>query len=147
MATKTESPVETLNSLLRGELAACETYHQALAKFGSDPVAAELRRLHQEHVQAANELRAHVRRFGGKPDHSSGGWGAFAKAVEGVAKLFGCTAALKALKEGEEHGINSYESALDDAGLPEECHTMIGGRLLPQARSHVTALDRHLAAK
>jgi len=147
MATKTDSPVETLNSLLRGELSACETYQQALAKFDSEPGAADLRRLHPEHGQAANELRAHVHQFGGKPDHDSGSWGSFAKAVEGVAKLFGFTAALKALKEGEEHGINSYESALKDAGMPEECRAMISGRLLPQARSHLVELDRIMAAK
>jgi bacterioferritin (cytochrome b1) len=147
MVTKTETTVDTLNSLLRGELSACETYHQAIGKFGSEPGAADLLLMHQQHVQAANELREHVRQFGGEPDHSSGSWGSFAKAVEGVAKLFGCTAALKALKEGEEHGISSYESALKEAGLPEQCQGMIGGRLLPQTRSHVTSLERLMSAK
>ena len=48
---------ETLNGLLRGELAATETYQQALAKVGDDPRAAELRRIHDEHRAAANTLR------------------------------------------------------------------------------------------
>src|SRR5687767_7460215 len=103
MATTT---VDTLNSLLRGEIAATETYQQALAKIGNEPGGADLRRIHAEHRDTANALRKHVHIFEDKPDQGSGAWGAFAKAVEGVAKLFGNTAALKALKEGEEHGLH-----------------------------------------
>src|SRR5262245_53559837 len=97
----TPKGLECLNSLLRGELSATETYQQALAKVGNDPKAAELRRIHEEHRDAANTLRQHIHAHGGKPDQGSGTWGKFAKAVEGTAKLFGQTAALKALKEGE----------------------------------------------
>src|SRR5690242_15871808 len=95
---------DTLNGLLRGELSATETYQQALAKVGDEAGAEQLRRIHREHREAANTLRQHVHMYGGKPDQDSGAWGAFAKAVEGAAKLFGNDAALKALKEGEEKG-------------------------------------------
>src|SRR6476659_6907369 len=93
--TTTEASVDTLNALLRGELAATETYQQALAKVGDEPDAAVLRQIHVEHREAANTLRKHVHEHGGKPDQRSGAWGAFAKTVEGAAKLFGNTAALK----------------------------------------------------
>jgi uncharacterized protein (TIGR02284 family) len=146
MAQTEEKVQDTLNSLLRGELAATETYQQALAKVGDEPGAAELRRIHAEHREAANTLRQHVRHRGGEPDHGSGAWGAFAKAVEGTAKLFGDGAALKALKEGEEHGIKEYEAALKEAELPAECRSLIGTTLLPQTREHVRVLDRHLTA-
>src|SRR5207249_3419921 len=85
---------DTLNSLLRGELAATETYQQAMAKVHDEPGAADLRRIHLEHREAANTLRQHVRRHGGEPDHGSGAWGYFAKAFEGSAKLLGNAAAL-----------------------------------------------------
>jgi uncharacterized protein (TIGR02284 family) len=145
MATHTENTTSTLNSLLRGEIAATETYQQALAKVGNEPGAADLRRIHVEHREAANTLRQHVHQFGGKPDQGSGAWGAFAKAVEGAAKLFGNAAALKALKEGEEHGLNSYQDALEDEDLPAECRTLISGTLLPQTQAHIAALDRIIA--
>lgn len=138
--------VDTLNELLRGEISAVETYQQAMDKIGNDPGAAELRQIHDEHRSAANALRLHIRDHNGTPDHGSGAWGAWAKAVTGVAKLFGNTAALKALKEGEEHGIKSYETALEDKELPEECKTLIR-TLLPQTRAHLPVLDRLLAAK
>src|SRR5262245_16098893 len=104
---RTQDQTNLLNSLLRGELAATETYQQAEAKLGDGPGADELRQIHAEHRWAANELRKYVHRFGGQPDQSSGAWGAFAKSVSGAAKLLGNTAALKALKEGEESGIKS----------------------------------------
>jgi uncharacterized protein (TIGR02284 family) len=138
---------DTLNALLRGELAATETYQQAMDKAGNDSRAAELRRLRDDHRSAANTLRQHVHGQGGKPDQGSGAWGTWAKAVEGTAKLFGNAAALKALKEGEEHGVKSYEDALNNPDLPAECQTLIRGTLLPQTRSHLPVLDRLMSAK
>jgi hypothetical protein len=144
MQTKpTSAPfVVTLNSLLRGELAATETYQQALAKVGEGAGAGELGQIHIDHREAANTLREHVRQHGGTPDHGSGAWGVFAKAVEGTAKLFGNTAALKALKEGEESGVTAYEEALQEDTLPTECQTLIRSKLLPQTRAHIPVLDR-----
>ena len=143
----TEKGISCLNSLLRGELSATETYQQALAKVGNEAGAVELRRIHDEHRDAANTLRQHVRSHGGAPDHGSGAWGKFAKAVEGTAKLFGQTAALKALKEGEERGISDYEKALKDENLPGECKTLINTQLLPQTRAHIPVLDRLMEMK
>jgi uncharacterized protein (TIGR02284 family) len=138
---------DVLNRLLRGELAATETYQQAMAKAGHEPRAAELRRIHDEHRTAANDLRQHIHEHGGKPDQHSGGWGAWAKTVEGAAKLFGNAAAVKALKEGEEHGVKDYESALNDPNLPADCKDLIRNRLLPQTRSHIPTLDRFIDAQ
>jgi uncharacterized protein (TIGR02284 family) len=145
-STSTRETIDTLNSLLRGELAATETYQQALAKVGTEPEAEELRRIHPEHREAANTLRQYVHHFGGKPDQDSGAWGAFAKAVEGTAKLFGNTAALKALKEGEEHGFKGYEQALAEGHLPAEAQALIRTTLLPQTRAHIAVLDRIMGA-
>jgi uncharacterized protein (TIGR02284 family) len=147
MATHTSTAIDTLNTLLRGEIAATETYQQAMEKVGNDPGAAELRQIHIEHREAANTLRQHVHQHGGKPDQDSGTWGAFAKAVEGAAKVFGNTAALKALKEGEEHGVNSYENALEDDDLPADCRDLISRTLLPQTRQHIAVLDRIMESK
>ena len=138
---------DTLNELLRGELAATETYQQALDKLGDQSGAAELRRLHAEHREAANTLRQHIHRHGGQPHQGSGAWGAFAKAVTGTAKLLGNTAALKALKEGEESGISSYEDALEDDDLPADCRDLVRNTLLPQTQAHVPVLDRLMQAQ
>jgi len=133
--------VDTLNSLLRGELAATETYQQALDKVGNEPGSAELRSIHADHRETANEIRKLVHQAGGKPDQDSGTWGTFAKAVQGTAKIFGETAALKALKQGEEQGISSYESALKDTKIPADGQALLRGSL-NRCRSHVQTLDR-----
>jgi len=143
----TEKGIDCLNSLLRCELAATETYQQALAKVGEEPGAAELRRLHVEHREAANTLRKHIHEHGGKPVQGSGCWGTWAKTVEGAAKLFGDTAALKALKEGEEHGVKDYEKALTDEDLPADCKTLIRTQLLTQTQAHIPVLDRLMETK
>jgi len=142
MAVQTDN----LNSLLRGEIAATETYQQALAKVGNEAGAEELRRIHAQHREAANTLRQHVHSHGGKPDQGSGAWGAFAKAIEGTAKVFGETAALKALKEGEERGAKDYEAALQK-NLPAECADLIRSQLLPRTKSHIPVLDRLMEAR
>lgn len=142
MATK----IDALNSLLRGEISATETYNQALEKFAGRPAEAELRRLRDEHRTAANDLRRHVHEHAGDPSTGSGAWGAWAKFVEGTAKVFGETAALKALKEGEEHGIKSYQDALEDDDLSADCKALIRTHLLPQTQAHVPVLDRLMSA-
>jgi len=141
----TTTDIAGLNSLLRGELAATETYQQALEKVTDEPGASDLRRVHVEHREAANTLRQHIHQHGGKPDQGSGMWGAFAKAWEASAKLFGNKAALKALKQGEERGISDYEAALKDAKMAPECKDLIRNTLLPQTREHVQVLDRVMA--
>ena len=136
----------TLNSLLRGEIAAIETYERALAKFGENGGMEEIRQLHDDHVEAANALRQHIHVRGGEPAKGSGMWGAFAKVVASTAKLFGTTAALKALKEGEEQGIFEYENALKDFELSAACKNLIETKLLPKTKAHIPVLDQLLTA-
>jgi len=92
--------------------------HAGAGSGRTEPGADDLRRVHAGHREAANRLRLYVREFGGEPSQSSQTWGAFAKAVEGVAKLFGNRAAIKALKAGEERGAANYEEALENEHLP-----------------------------
>lgn len=140
-----ESPatrgVEQLNSLLRGEISAVETYEQAIKKVGEDRVSdgTLLRAIAQEHGEHAQRLREEVRRLGGEPDNASGVWGVYAKTIEGVAKLFGDSSALKALKEGEEHGLKDYREALDD--VDDSGRRLIAEVLIPAQQRHITTLD------
>lgn len=146
MATTTHSATDTLNSLLRGELSAVETYRQAEEKFKGESEVMTLQRFRTAHQEAVNILQQHVIAKGGTPSESSGAWGTFATLVEGTAKIFGKTAALKALKEGEEQGISDYQSALKDSGLPSDCRSLIQTNLLPKCQQHIQTLD-HLMSQ
>lgn len=142
MQTTTTTDISQLNSLLRGEMSAIETYRQAREKVGETGFGSEeMRQLQLDHRDAADALWHHIEQHGGSPSEGSGAWGAFAKAVEGVAKIFGDTAALKALKEGEEHGLKDYQDALNDKNLPADCQALIRG-LMEKQRGHIAVLDR-----
>lgn len=137
-----DARIDVLSGLLRGELAAVETYQHALDKLAGGPGTVELRRILADHREAADDLRLQVRLAGGGTESSSGIWGAFASAVEGVASLLGNAAALQALKQGEESGIRSYEEALEDEELSPQSHELVSTKLLPQTQGHLALLNR-----
>src|SRR5579872_3366281 len=66
--------VDRLNSLLRGEISATETYTQAVQKFSGQPEEMEIRRMRDEHRDACNALRHHIHQHGATPDTHSGSW-------------------------------------------------------------------------
>lgn len=138
----TSCDTDALNSLLRGELSAVETYDQAMTKFEDQTVLLELSRIREEHARAIGVLREKVVRFGAAPAESSGPWGAFASAVTGTAKVLGPATALSALQQGEEHGINEYEEALKNEDVHPDCKDAISAELLPRCRKHVENLNR-----
>jgi len=139
--------VRQLNSLLRGEISAAETYRMAIEKIADGDASGNvqvLRQMQEEHGRAAQELRERIRSLGGEPSDSSGAWGAWAQTVQGTMNLFGDAAALKSLKEGEEHGLKDYQEALDDtdpltAGL-------IHSELIPKQQKHIEMLDQLINA-
>jgi uncharacterized protein (TIGR02284 family) len=136
-----------LDSLLRGEISAAETYRQALSGIESAREAAPLRSIQQDHGDAIRFLRSEITRNGGEPSSSSGVWGFFARATEGTAKLFGDSAALTALREGERHGLADYEEALREPSLPADCREFIGRTLIPRQRQHIEQLTRMLESR
>jgi hypothetical protein len=138
--------IDALNALLRGEVAAVETYDQVIAKFDGQPQAVELQRIRNEHEDAAAVLRERVRHFGGDPAEGSGVWGKLTAAITGTAKVFGPATALGTLRQGEEYGIGQYENALTDPEIDTEDKDLIRYRLLPRCLSHVSDLDRMIEA-
>lgn len=144
MATDT---VDTLNSFLRGEISAVETYRQAIEKLQDKPEASILNDGLRSHQQRVSLLTEEVERRGGKPSQGSGPWGAFAKLLEGGAKVFGTKAAIAALEEGEDHGRDDYKR--DAAKLEPDARAFVQQQLLPeQLRTHqaLSSLKKQLAA-
>jgi len=135
---------EALNALLRGELAAVETYDQAMDKFEDQHVLADLQKIREEHARAVMQLRDKVTHFGGKPPAGSGLWAAFAAVVTAKGKPPGPATALSALRQGEEYGVNQYEDALKNEHVNPECKEMIRVDLLPNCRKHIEELNRLL---
>lgn len=137
--------VAQLNSLLRGEISAAETYRMAIDKVANSEHAANaglLREIQEEHGRAAQGLRDRIRELGGEASDSSGAWGVWAKTVQGTMNLLGDTSSLKALKEGEEHGLKDYQEAVDD--IDATSADLIRNQLIPAQQRHIRLLDQLL---
>jgi len=111
--SKSSETIRGLNELLRGELAALETYNQALSVVTGDrDTEDDLRECQSSHRERVDRLRMEITERGGTPDTGSGAWGGFAKVVEGTAKTVGQKMAINALEAGEDHGMKEYEELL-----------------------------------
>jgi len=140
MTNITEKDIDQLNSFLRGELSAVETYQQCIDKMSDRNIVAQLRSLQQSHQRRAELLTDRVRMLGGKPAQGSGVWGSFAKVAEGSAKLFGESAAVSALEEGEDHGRDDYRRDVDKLSPTER--QFIESEILPEQQRTHDALTR-----
>lgn len=142
----THNNVEQLNSFLRGEISAVETYRQALEALESSAYRPQLSRCKQSHEQRVAILTQQIRGLGGEPAKSSGAWGAFAKLVEGSAAALGEKAAIAALEEGEDHGNADYGRDLDK--LDPAVRTIVAQQIVPLQRAthaDMSALKKQLS--
>jgi uncharacterized protein (TIGR02284 family) len=130
-----ESTIDQLNSFLRGEISAVETYRQALEKVTDARAVPTLNTCHSSHASRVQSLSAFITRLGGTPSTDSGPWGSFAKLVEGGAAAFGEAAAIAALEEGEDHGLRDYKADLPDLD-PEARRFVEQDLLAAQTQTH-----------
>ena len=139
-----DDAVRQLNSLLRGEISAAETYRMAIDKLADASQTSAnvglLSEIQEEHGRAAQALRDRIRELGGEASDSSGPWGVWAKFTQGTSNLLGDTAALKSLKEGEEHGLKDYREALDDVDMSSS--ELVQNQLIPAQQRHISLLDQ-----
>jgi bacterioferritin (cytochrome b1) len=108
-----EKVIDQLNKLLRGELAAVETYRIALDKMPGFSGIQTLYSNMASHKDRVTTIRRYVQELGGEPTVDSGAWGTFAKLIENGAALFGENAAIAALEEGEDKGVGDYRDVKD----------------------------------
>ena len=146
----TDDIVGDLNALLRDELAAIETYRHAIDRTrkvrGQDARFQKLSDMLQDHEEAAARLRDLVVRMGGTAVNGAGTWGTWANAVLGAASLWGDTAALRALREGEENGAKDYRTALKEASVVTRREILdVCALNLSREEEHVRQLDRLIA--
>jgi uncharacterized protein (TIGR02284 family) len=141
-----EKNVDQLNSFLRGEISAVETYRQALEALEDSTHRSTLMECKRSHEQRVAILTEEIRKLGGEPAESSGAWGSFAKLVQGGASALGEKTAIAALEEGEDHGNEDYER--DVSELNADVRAVIEQKVIPlQLQSHATmsALKKRVA--
>jgi hypothetical protein len=135
--------VETFNSLLRGERSALETYEKALATLDEGPHRIRLEQICAGHRERVADLEQHILSLGGSPEKGSGAWGVVASVVQTVANVMGDKTAVYSLKEGEEHGLRSYQSSLEHVADQPACVKLINSCISAQ-QANVSTLESML---
>jgi Domain of unknown function (DUF2383) len=125
-----DSSVEMLNSFLRQEVSAVESYRRALETIRDDLARRTLEDCQHDHEARIESLRHRIEKLGGKPaDVSRGPWDGVSPA-EGDERT-----AIQALEAGEAHELEDYER---DVGQTHgEARRFVRMELLPrQKRTH-----------
>ena len=147
---KVGAPASKLNSFLRGEISAVEAYRIAIEKLS---VAVQpnildvsiLRQIQLEHGRTAQALRDRIHELGGAAADNSGFWGTWAKFIMEAAKMFGASAVVKMLQEGEEHGMKDFRSGLDE--VDNVSAHLIQNQFIPAQQRHIEVLQAMLGAQ
>ncbi len=129
--------INQLNSFLRGELAAAETYRMALERMELSQHRPTLVQCSRSHEERARLLTEAILGRGGEPAQGSGAWGSLVRMIERSAVAISESAAVAVLEEGEDHGRDDYLRDLDD--LEPSARQLIEYAILPeQRRTHDT---------
>lgn len=138
--------VEQLNSFLRGELSAVETYKLALDRLERSEFRPTLVQCSRSHEERARLLTEAILGRGGEPADGSGAWGSLVRLLERSAAAISESAAVAVLEEGEDHGRDEYVRNLDE--LDVSARQLVEYAVLPeQRRTHDTirAVKRSLS--
>ena len=129
--------IDQLNSFLRGELSAVESYKLALDHLEQSEFRATLVQCSRSHEERARLLTEAILGRGGEPSPSSGAWGSLVRMIERSALALGEGAAVAVLEEGEDHGRDDYLRDLDS--LEPSARQLVEFAILPeQRRTHDT---------
>jgi hypothetical protein len=134
--------LQTLNSFLRGELAAVEAYHRALAGLEHPEPRDELSACLASHERRVTRLRRQILDVGGVPAEGSAPSAAFARPAQAGAVAAGDDA-ISVLEEGEDRVLEQY---LDDVcKLDRDSRRIVAREILPeQVRTHDSLSDMKL---
>jgi hypothetical protein len=139
--------IDKVEKLLKNELAAAQTYHQALEKFEEEAQSneiASLQPIYEEHTEAVSELQDKLQELGATPPTGSGLWGSWSEALMGGAKLIGKEAMLNALLAGEKSGLDDYQDAAEDPDVPSEVSELIKSKYMNSQQENIRVLNRLL---
>lgn len=124
------SDIEQLKSFCRGELAAVDTYKQALASGPFPSLADVLSRCLASHERRVVMLEDKIVELGGQIPQSSGPWGAFAMAVSRAANAISEKAMVTVLEEGEDLGMRDYRTDVNKLEAPTR--EFVEDRVVPE---------------
>lgn len=132
---------DSINEILRGEISAKEAYDQVIESLDEDTERHRLQEFRNEHSSAIEFWKNQANLEGALPQTDSGVWGKAVEAFVGSSKLLGNTTALRALKEGEEHGLNNYKKMLGEDELSSVQKDQIKRQFIPTQEKHINSIN------
>lgn len=125
-----ESVMFHLNSLLRGEIAAVETYNEAIKHLANEPIE-DLVANRNCHSKRVGLLREAITERGGSSGATSGMWDSFANLVGNGDVRISSQAVIAVLAEEEDRGVTLYRNPGDlDPSSIQLVHTVLLHRQL-----------------
>jgi len=122
--------LSTLNTFLRGEIAAVQTYARTLKRMGGHACCGDLGQCLASHERRVALLRRRIIDLGGVPEQTPGAWDPFPRHGESGSVPLRDDVVIAALEEGEDRGLKLY---LDAVGkLDRDTRRLIGDRVLPE---------------
>jgi bacterioferritin (cytochrome b1) len=118
METNRHITIDVLNSLLKDELSAVETYDVALRGRSTFSAKTELSQCQRSHETRASILREKILILGGEPAAKAGLAGTWDKLVEKGASAISDDMAIRTLEQSEDHVLRDYRDGLGKV-LPE----------------------------
>ena len=125
--------IDDLNSLLEAELAAVESYSQALPKVHDQKVANVFRECQETHKHHSEKLQTAIKDMGGSPATSSGGWTGLSKLLTAGAAAAGDNSLVSAMEQGEDVRLADYEWIL--LSMHGAYRSMVRDELLPEEKA------------
>lgn len=147
--TKTQKKMDTMEAsqmddLIRGEMAAVKSYSTLIGDLDQSKERTKLEMIKKDHENAVEKLKKFANADVKEDTTSSGAWGVFASTWTKGAKLLGNKTVLKALAQGEEHGVDEYREALKDDTIKPELKQMIKTQFLPKQEEHLKTIKELL---
>jgi bacterioferritin (cytochrome b1) len=140
METTQHITIDALNSLLKDELAAIQTYDVALHDRSAFSGKTELSQCQRSHEARAVILREKIVSLGGEPASGPGVAGAWSKLVERGAVAISEDMAIAALEQGEDRVLHDYRAKLAD--VPPDVRVFLESKILPEEElTHRTLSD------
>lgn len=133
--------IRDLEKIMQVETSAVEAYKQVIYKYPAYEHKHDLKSILADHENAVEFWRTQLRSKAATIEESSGPWSVVIDTFGDFDKLHADSATLKALKEGEEHGLNIYEDLLRDDKVNFQSHSFIKNICLDQQIKHIAVLD------
>ncbi len=136
-----------IDEILKGEIAAVESYEFIYDKVKTTQEIDILRKIHSEHVEEVEYWRQELIRDALLPQEHSGDIGMLAKSLLSALHIIGLKGSLYVLKQGEDLGLRIYHSKITSPLLNPIQRRHIQEVSIPNQEKHLFKLRQMLSLK